>query len=198
MLRRYWMISFIFLAILTGCSSVKSYKSDNNITASETIKVLDVYWNPVLPANIQITRSARGYQPYISEADKRQASVAIADLRRIFSAGFTSTFSNQIKSMGVQSLEVVTVRQERLPNPVPGRYQLFVDVTATDLSCVDHGCTATFTLFSVLRPPASSEVAWSSTAKVGQSAINIPIDYVIFNAYSDRIMSDLKSKGYLR
>ena len=182
---------------LTACA-VKSFKSTAMETAQTPIRILDVYWSPKLPANYKLTKSAQGYQPVITEADRKVAAESLTALSQTFDRGFRTLFSERMKVSGVKTVEVISVPQQRLPNPVEGRYQLFVDVNDMAVGCTGLGCVATFDIKGMLRAPESSAPALTFTTKVGQPIVGAKIDDALFNAFASALADDLDSKGFLK
>ena len=182
---------------LTACA-VKSFKSTAMETAQTPIRILDVYWSPKLPANYKLTKSAQGYQPVITEADRKVAAESLTALSQTFDRGFRTLFSERMKVSGVKTVEVISVPQQRLPNPVEGRYQLFVDVNDMAVGCTGLGCVATFDIKGMLRAPESSAPALTFTTKVGQPIVGAKIDDALFNAFASALADDLDKKGFLK
>lgn len=182
---------------LTACA-VKSFKSTAMETAQTPIRILDVYWSPKLPANYKLTKSAQGYQPVITEADRKVAAESLTALSQTFDRGFRTLFSERMKASGVKTVEVISVPQQRLPNPVEGRYQLFVDVNDMAVGCTGLGCVATFDIKGMLRAPESSAPALTFTTKVGQPIVGAKIDDALFNAFASALADDLDKKGFLK
>lgn len=184
-------------AALTSCA-VKSFKSTVVEAAQTPIRTLDVYWNPKLPENYRISKSAQGYQPVISAADRKVAADSLIALSRTFDQGFRTSFSEKVKTMGVKTVEVITVQQERLPNPAEGRYQLFIDVSEMSVGCSGYGCVAMFDIKGTLRAPASSAAALIFTTKVGQAIVGAKIDEKVFESFASILTNDLDAKGFLK
>lgn len=185
------------LIALTGCA-VKSFKSTLLETAQVPIRTLDVYWNPKLPEKYQISKSAQGYQPVINANDRKVATDSLGALSRIFDQGFRTSFSEKMKIMGVKTVEVIAVQQQRLPNPAEGRYQLFIDVSEMSVGCSGSGCVAIFDIKGILRAPASSAAAITFTTKVGQPIVGAKIDEKLFNSFASTLIDDLNIKGFLK
>jgi hypothetical protein len=182
---------------LTACA-VKSFQSTAVETPQTPIRILDVYWSPKLPANYKLTKSAQGYQPVITDADRKVAAESLTALSRTFDGGFRSIFSEKMKASGVKTVEIISVPQQRLPNPVEGRYQLFVDVNDMAVGCNGLGCVATFDIKGMLRAPASSAPALTFTTKVGQPIVGAKIDEALFNSFAGALAEDLDKKGFLK
>ncbi|MEO8388518.1 MAG: hypothetical protein ABI893_16940 [Polaromonas sp.] len=182
---------------LTACA-VKSFTSTAMETAQTPIRILDVYWSPKLPANYKLTKSAQGYKPMITDADRKVAADSLVALSRTFDGGFRTLFSEKMKASGVKTVEVISVPQQRLPNPVEGRYQLFIDVEDMAVGCNGLGCVATFDIKGMLRAPASSAPAMTFTTKVGQPIVGAKIDDMLFSSFANALADDLSTKGFLK
>jgi hypothetical protein len=162
------------------------------------IKVLDVYWNPVVPSSFRITKSARGYQPVITSEDRKVAEGAIRELYGVFQTGFQTQFKNSAMARGISEVALVNVRQVQLPNPTPGRHQLFVDVTELSVGCNDQLCFPLFKLNGLLRNPGSSGSAMTFETSVGKQSAFSKVDAAVFEAFTQAVLDDWKAKGLLQ
>jgi hypothetical protein len=180
---------------VTGCA-VKSFNSKLIENSQVPIKVLDVYWNPEIPKTFRITKSAQGYQPVINAADRLAGENAIREMHAVFQRGFQTQFKQAALAKGISEVSLVMVPQAQLPNPTPGRHQLFVGITNLGVFCT-AGCTANFDLNGMLRSPGSSAATWTFDTQVGQPTVYAKIDAAIFEAFTSTVLSDWDAKKLL-
>jgi hypothetical protein len=191
-------IACIFLCVVLASCAVKRFNSTTTNEPIVPIKVLDVYWNPVVPATYRITKSARGYQPTINDVDRMRAAATLRELYAVFQTGFQTQFKSGAQSNGITEVAVVGVPQTKLPNPSPGRHQLFVDVKELSVSCGEGSCTPIFTLTGMLRNPGSSATSLTFESLVGQHMAGSKIDASVVEAFTQAVMDDWRTKGLVR
>lgn len=174
-------------ALLTGCSSVKSFSSAGAVAPADAVTTIALSFDPVLPRWIEVSRMSEYGLLKVSEQDKQRAQKDSAALTLAVRDAFFKRFPAMAANHGL------TVKSD-----AGGTTVLRVRVTSLSLGCTSLGCMPELELRGDLIRPKESTSYWNFSSKVGTANVMKPITDDIFNEFALKLLEAMEKDRVIR